>query len=158
MQDQQATQALEGGSRRYAPRYALHLPASGADAGTSFDACIRTISTTGLSIEASTDLETGGRAEIDLPGNGLTPVTVIWRDGRLSGCIFDAPITKSIVAATRLKGDPVSQVPAAAAPMATSAELTGTDRRWSGSARLLIAISAALAAWAIFLAPIAIFA
>ena len=137
--------------RRSAPRYALRLAASGAAAEQTFSACVRSISTTGLALEAEPPLTRGIHAEIDLPGNGPTAFTVVWQNGDLSGCAFDAPIPASVVSATRLKGYPESGEISVSVPMLLTAE----RRRWRGTVRLAIAIGAGLGAWAIAIGGIA---
>jgi hypothetical protein len=141
--------SLDG--RRSAPRYALRLTASGAAADNAFSVCIRSISTTGLAFEADPPLARDVRAEIDLPGLGATAVTVVWQNGNLSGCAFDAPIPASVVSATRLKGYPESGEFAVSAPMILTAE----RRRWRGTVRLAIAIGAGLGAWALAIGGVA---
>lgn len=138
-------------SRRGAARYALRLTASGAAADDIFSVCVRSISTTGLALEANPPLTRGTRAEIDLPGHGATAVTVMWQNGDLSGCAFDSPIPTSVVSATRLKGYPESGEIAVSAPMILTAE----RRRWRGTVRLAIAIGAGLGAWALAIGGVA---
>ncbi len=156
MQNQSAIQALKFGSRRRTPRYALHLPASGADTGTDFAVVIRSISTAGISFESSADLTIGARAEIDLPGTESTPVTVIWRDDQLCGCAFDIAVAKSVVASSRLKGYPVATRPATTDAVQASVYLTGKTMRWPERTRLLVVIGTGLVAWAAILVPVAI--
>lgn len=138
-------------SRRRAPRYALRLATSGAASDHGFSVFIRSISTTGLAFEADPPLARDVRAEIDLPGLGAAAVTVVWQNGNLSGCAFDAPIPASVVNATRLKGYPESGEFAISTPVF----LTAQRRRWRGTVRLAIAIGAGLGAWGLMIGGVA---
>ena len=148
MQNQMSAKTSAIRNRRYAPRYAVRLPASGSDGASAFEVCIRSISATGLSIEAPIELKVGRTFEIELPGAGPTPARVMWSDGFIGGCVFETPLPKAVVSATRLKGYPVS----ADAPVADSAPtdvlLVDEGPRWSGLVRLPVAFAAGLGAWA----------
>jgi len=135
----------EGASnRRYAARYPVRLPASGTDAASSFDACIRSISATGMSIDASSEFKVGDVIEIDLPGVGPTSAKVMWSDGAVVGCKFDTPLDRSVLSSIRLNSYPAS---ASMNCGGSAVVLVDADQRWSGPARLAVVVSAALAAW-----------
>ncbi|MDZ4139476.1 MAG: PilZ domain-containing protein [Erythrobacter sp.] len=138
---------LKGASnRRYAPRYAVRLPAVGTDAASSFDACINSISSTGMSVQVPIELKVGEVIEIDLPSAGLTSAKVIWSDGAVGGCNFDTPLERSVLSSIRLNSYPTSD---SMNGCASAVELVDADRRWAGSTRLVLIISAALAAWSL---------
>ncbi|MDP2129403.1 MAG: PilZ domain-containing protein [Erythrobacter sp.] len=138
--------ATGASNRRYAPRYAVRLPATGTDAASSFDACVNSISSTGMSIQAPIELKVGDVIEIDLPSAGLTSATVIWSDGAVGGCKFVTPLERSVLSSIRLNSYPTSD---SMNGCASAVELVDADRRWAGSTRLALIISAALAAWSL---------
>lgn len=147
MTDGKLVQTDSGTNRRYAPRYALRLLSQGTDQANSFDVCIQSISVTGVSIEVPLELAVGSRVEIALPGSGATQATVIWSDGMLSGCLFDAPISSGVLSAARLKGYPVTAESAVEGSELLSSLLVSDARRWPGSVRLALVAVAAIAAW-----------
>ena len=151
MQKHKATGGKQADNRRGAPRYALRLPATAADAEADFDVCIRSIAVGGLAFETDAELATGSRAMVDLPDRGATGVRVIWRNGQLYGCAFDEPIPASVVSATRLKGYPEA---GEQAPAGSALVLTGRPRIWPGAVRLAIALGGAAAAWGLVLVGI----
>lgn len=141
-------------NRRYAPRYTVRVPASGSDGIAAFKVCIQSISTTGFSIEAPVELKVGSPIEIDLPGAGPTPARVMWSNGMTSGCVVEEPLDKSVVSATRLKGEPVA---AEAPPVESSPPeivLETQPQRWPGAVRVVFVLGAGAAAWALVLAAI----
>jgi hypothetical protein len=69
-------------------------------------AVVRDLSSTGLLLETSADLNAGHHLEVDLPLVGAKGAKVMWRDGRLFGCRFGDPISKSAVNAALLASEP----------------------------------------------------
>lgn len=96
------TAGAAGTSRQ--PRRKLRLEAEGSTAsGLSTRVLVHNVSATGLLIESEAALSVGERLEIDLPGNGATPASVVWTSGRLFGCRFEAPISRATLSAAQLR-------------------------------------------------------
>jgi hypothetical protein len=110
---------LEGLERdqRGAPRLLLSLEASLEPCFS--DVTIHNLSTTGLLLETSAELQIGDTIEVQMPEIGPTPATVLWRDGCSCGCQFGRPLPRAAVSAALLRSQPATQVPGAT---------TGVDR------------------------------
>lgn len=135
--------------QRSAQRYETRLPIKCSFESTEFEAYIRSVSLTGMLIEASTALSVDTKIEITLPGSGPAAAKVIWSDGMIGSCSFDTPLQKSVLNAVRLKGYPIGTGPHASGIYPSAMLLTDREESWSGVARLSSLVLATLASWAV---------
>ncbi|MFC4294442.1 helix-turn-helix domain-containing protein [Novosphingobium tardum] len=93
----------DAGSKR-AARRKLRLETRGARAtGDVADVAIHNISSTGLLLETTAELEVGETIELDLPHGGSNPARVIWASGALYGCQFEVPVSTGALSAAELR-------------------------------------------------------
>ena len=105
--------------RRNWPRYELRLGSSLQVSGENVT--IHNLSSTGMLIETQARLCSFDNLEVDLPVAGVTRASVVWSSGRFYGCKFKQPLSKSMISAALLRGQPT-----------TSTNVTGSRRtRWS---------------------------
>jgi transcriptional regulator with XRE-family HTH domain len=69
-------------------------------------ATVRNISASGLLIDTPAPLAEGDRFTLDLPEAPDAVATVVWSDGSLFGCRFDAPLSSAALSAAELRGEP----------------------------------------------------
>lgn len=93
-----------GCERRGAARLLLFLGTLAGPCGSNV--IVRDLSLTGLMAETSAELEPGDIFEVELPYQGRTRATVVWRDGRAFGCQFEQPISRAAMSAALLRSDP----------------------------------------------------
>jgi transcriptional regulator with XRE-family HTH domain len=103
-------------------------------AGISDEAIIRNISPTGVLLETSQPVAMGQMIHIDLGAAGRQEATVRWVDGKLLGCQFPEPLTKSRISAALLQGDHHEQGRPIIAERASSPLTPGSQRRNFGLA------------------------
>ena len=94
--------ALSAGSRSSARRK-LRLEVQGVQHGVGIAVLLHDISTSGLLIESEASLAIGEPIDIELPHAGPVAAKVIWTNGRLFGCRFDAPISQAALSAAELR-------------------------------------------------------
>ncbi|WP_069309232.1 PilZ domain-containing protein [Porphyrobacter sp. LM 6] len=135
--------------QRSATRYAIHFLADGLAPQRSFDVCIRSISADGLAIETSTELRIGTEFELTLPISGPTKAKVVWNNGTISGCLFEAPLDMAVLSAVRLKAHPACAGGARLnEPLSTMVQLAAPER-WPRRVRVAIHILGPLTIWAL---------
>ena len=138
-----------GTNRRYAPRRTLTLGSVLQDSGGT--AVIRDLSVSGLSLETADPLSVGERLLVDLPLNGATCATVVWRDGSLFGCEFEETVSAAAISAALLRAQPEAREESASAE-AASDEQVATETEWSAARKMWVIIGLSLASWALVLA------
>ena len=138
-----------GTNRRYAPRRTLTLGSLLHESGGS--AVIRDLSVSGLSLETADPLSVGEKLLVDLPLNGATCATVVWRDGSLFGCRFEESVSAAAISAALLRAGPEEREESASAEVASDAQAS-TETEWSAARRIWVIIGLSLASWAVVLA------
>ena len=108
-------------------RRTLRLRVNAQLSGDAVEAEIRNLSESGLLVETTVDLVIGEILHLDLPEAGTIEATVVWSRGRLFGCEFKAPLTKSIVSAALLRSPDERLGPVTAASTAY-VSASGDDR------------------------------
>lgn len=137
------------GNQRYAPRYEIRFPVQTSVGDVDCKGYIRSVSLTGMSIEASTRLNVGDKIEVILPGSAPVAATIIWSDGMTGGCSFDRPLSKSVLSSVRLKGYPIGADAHTGDNLGSAMTLTDWADRWPGIARFSSLITASVASWAL---------
>lgn len=94
-------------NRRYAPRRVLRLGTQLHESDARV--VIQDLSATGLLIETGDGLAVEDRLLVELPRYGPAAATVVWQDGRLFGCKFDAAIPSAAISAAVLLSPPGDQ-------------------------------------------------
>ena len=111
-------QPRESTERRAAPRRQLKLGLAGSTQSVGdVEVVVHDLSATGLLIEATADLQTGDRLEVDIPGAGGAEAVVVWRSGHYFGCEFPRPIPKAALSAASLRSAPRPQPEEPAGPL-----------------------------------------
>ncbi len=134
---------LRGGERR-------QLRLDVADAAGDGSTILRNVSRTGVMLEATPPLTIGQRVDIVLPELGTRTLTVLWNNGTLYGCRFDAPIQQAAISAALLRAQPLSpaealQVPHRQFPLPAAG-------KYSLRTRAAIILGSAVAGWGILIA------
>ena len=142
-----------GTNRRYAPRRTLTLGSVLQDSGGS--AIIRDLSVSGMSLETTDPLSVGEKLLVDLPLNGVTGATVVWRDGILFGCAFEEAVSPAAISAALLRSTPDTRPQSDNGEAAHSPEAdpaANTQGEWSVARKAWVIIALSFLAWAIILA------
>lgn len=114
--------ALNQKGRRRSSRREMKLRARGAAGpGEASDVLIRNLSTTGMLLEAATQLEVGQKITLDLPQIGHASAEIVWAGEELFGCAFDRPLSEAAVSAAQLRSEPQSHSNKAPLPEAANA-------------------------------------
>lgn len=88
----------EANDRRGSPRRKLRLAARGTSASVGIvRVIIHDLSESGLLLESPLKLERGECLEVQLPEQGPTVATVVWRSEHFAGCQFASPISPAAV-------------------------------------------------------------
>ena len=90
--------------RRSKPRHRLRLGTN--IKATGENASVHDISSTGMLIETTVDLQPLDALEVDLPENGPTEALVMWSSGQFYGCEFKQPLSKAAISAAFLRSTP----------------------------------------------------
>lgn len=154
----QVDHEIHRSSRRTTTRRKVRLEAPGSIASEG-DVLILDISTTGLLIKASGDLEVGETVEFDLPEASGTRAVVKWSSGQLFGCQFRAPVSVATVSAALLRAPSAPrQSPALAPPRAK--DLAGDPRPADNDEKLPLTVrlrwlaGLTLVSWGIIATPV----
>ncbi|MBC7158522.1 MAG: PilZ domain-containing protein [Porphyrobacter sp.] len=134
---------LRSGERRQ-----LRLDVAGAAGEGS--TILRNVSRTGVMLEATPPLAIGQRVDIALPELGTRTLTVLWNNGTLYGCRFDAPIKEAAISAALLRAEPLSPTEALQVPPRQH-PLPETEK-YSLRTRAAIILGSAVAGWGILIA------
>lgn len=126
----------------------LHARTYSRSAGDTL-VLVHNISPTGLLIEAREGaLAVGDSFNIDVPEAGSAESTVVWNSGRFFGCEFHRPVTKAIVSAALLRGEPLLRSPPQAGGDIRSGSLGAAIRsKLVPERNLLAAVTLALGLW-----------
>lgn len=138
-----------GTNRRYAPRRTLTLGSVLQESGGS--AVIRDLSVSGLSLETADPLSVGEKLLVDLPLNGATCATVVWRDGSLFGCEFEESVSAAAISAALLRAQPEAPEDTPSSDIAADVE-HHPETEWSAARKMWVVIGLSLASWAVVLA------
>jgi len=105
----------------------------------------------GCKIETDADLEVGSNLTLGLAGIGRTSARVVWRSGDTYGCLFEAPLSPSSVAAANREnvGYLFGVSPA-------GEEASTHEFKWSARHRLLFIIGSSTLLWATVLATLSL--
>lgn len=94
---------FERDARSSLPRFTLLLDAQVKADGREADVLVHDLSQEGLRIECAIDLDVGDAIDIDLSEQHRIRAHVMWHDGNVYGCRFDAPISAAALGAARLR-------------------------------------------------------
>ena len=83
---------------RSAPRIKLRIPASMRPSGSpGFAVLVKDLSLSGVACEALTCMAAGTRVWLTLPGLAALQAKIVWNDGTIVGCEFDALLNPAVM-------------------------------------------------------------
>jgi hypothetical protein len=100
-------QTEEGRDSRGHSRRTLRLAAdTWSVAGVNISGTIYDISRSGMLVDCDLSLPVGDDLSLELPYAGRVSAKVVWRQGSITGCEFEEPISLAAVSACLLRAEP----------------------------------------------------
>jgi hypothetical protein len=100
-------QTEKGSDSRGHSRRTLRLAAdTWSLAGKSSSGTIYDVSRSGMLVDCELDLPVGDNLSVELPYAGRVTAKVVWREGSITGCEFEKPISMAAVSACLLRAEP----------------------------------------------------
>lgn len=93
---------------RNSQRKAVRLTALVYDGWTTNEVEIVNLSPTGALLVLPSHMHLPPSLAVEIPETGRVGAKVVWKDGNLFGCEFDAPLPRAAVSAALLRSQPVS--------------------------------------------------